>query len=142
MIASWPGKIEKGTSTGHISAFWDVLPTLAEIAGVNAPTDIDGISFLPTLMGESGQTKHDYLYWEFPAYQGQQAVRMGKWKAVRKNIFQGNMTLELYDLENDPGETTDLAVQYPGIVARIDSIMKAAHLPSELERFRMKELGD
>jgi arylsulfatase len=142
MIASWPGKIQEGTTTGHISAFWDVMPTLAEIAGVNTPADIDGISFLPTLMGENGQTEHDYLYWEFPAYQGQQAVRMGKWKAVRKNIFQGNMTIELYDLESDPGETTDLAGKYPEIIARIDSIMKAAHSPAELDRFKIKELGD
>ncbi|MBS0010990.1 MAG: sulfatase-like hydrolase/transferase, partial [Bacteroidales bacterium] len=142
MIASWPGMIKPGSVTDHVSAFWDVMPTLAEIAGVRPPEDIDGISFLPALIGERDQLQHDYLYWEFPAYQGQQAVRMGRWKAIRKNIFRGNMKIELYDLENDPGETRDLAGQYPEIISQIDSIMKAARVPAELDRFRFKELGD
>ncbi|MFO7852280.1 MAG: arylsulfatase [Bacteroidota bacterium] len=142
MIAIWPGMIEAGSRTDHISAFWDVLPTLSEISGAQVTGDIDGISFLPTLLGEGDQEKHDYLYWEFPAYQGQQAVRMGKWKAIRKNIFQGNMEIELYDLESDPTESTDISDKYPEIVARMDSIMQAAHEPAELERFKFGELGD
>lgn len=142
MIASWPGMISAGTSTGHISAFWDVLPTLCEIGGADKPDNIDGISYLPTLLGKKEQEIHDYLYWEFPSYQGQQAVRMGKWKAIRKNIFKGNMKIELYDLDNDPTESADVADEYPEIVAKIDSIMKSAHEPAELERFKIKELGD
>ena len=142
MIASWPGMIGPGTSTDHISAFWDVLPTLVEIAGEQRPKDVDGISFMSTLLGEEDQQKHDYLYWEFPAYQGQQAVRMGKWKAVRKNIFRGNLEIELYDLESDPTESTNIADKHPQIIARMDSIMRAAHLPAKVERFRFKELGD
>ena len=142
MIASWPGMIEPGSKTDHISAFWDVMPTLAEITGAETPDDIDGLSFLPVLTGVNDQEEHDYLYWEFPSYRGQQAVRMGKWKAVRKDIFNGNMRIELYDLENDPSETTDVADSYPEIVAKVDSLMKAAHTPAELDRFKIKELGD
>ena len=142
MIASWPGMISAGSSTDHISAFWDVLPTLSDISGAKNPDNIDGISFLPTLLGQDEQEKHDFLYWEFPAYQGQQAVRMGKWKAVRKNIFNGNMKIELYDLEKDPTESNNIAGDHSEILARMDSIMKAAHEPAELERFKIKELGD
>jgi len=84
MIASWPGVIEPGSETGHVSAFQDVLPTLSEITGAEAPIH-DGISFLPTLRGET-QEEHPFLYWEFPAYKGQQAVRFGNWKAVRQRM--------------------------------------------------------
>lgn len=142
MIANWPGMIKPGSSTDHISAFWDVLPTLMEIAGSGTPENIDGISFLPVLLGKDGQRDHDYLYWEFPAYKGQQAVRMGKWKAIRKEIFNGNMEIELYDLESDPAETENIADDFPDIVARIDSIMMAAHIPAQLDRFKIEELGD
>ncbi|MDT8402047.1 MAG: sulfatase-like hydrolase/transferase, partial [Bacteroidales bacterium] len=142
MIASWPGMIKGGSATDHVSAFWDIMPTLAEIAGTRSPENIDGLSFLPILLGKNDQQKHDYLYWEFPAYEGQQAVRMGKWKAVRKNIFNGNMEIELYNLETDPAESENLAADFPEIITRMDSIMEAAHVPAELERFRIKELGD
>ncbi len=88
MVASWPKQIQPGTESNHISAFWDVMPTLCEVAGIDAPADTDGISFLPALTG-ANQTAHEHLYWEFPSYGGQQAVRMGKWKGIRKNIFKG-----------------------------------------------------
>ena len=142
MIASWPAKIKPGTSSDHVSAFWDVLPTLAEIGGAPKPGNIDGISFLPTLLGSEGQQKHDYLYWEFPAYKGQQAVRMGKWKAIRKNIFDGDMDIKLYDLEDDPAESKNIAADYPGIISIMDSIMITAHETPELQRFKMLQLGD
>jgi arylsulfatase len=143
MIANWPGHIEPGSSTGHISAFWDVLPTLAEIAGAPVPDDIDGISFAPTLRGESAsQKQHEFLYWEFPAYEGQQAVRIGPWKGIRKNIFDGNMTVELYHLEDDPREEHDVAGQHPDIIAEIEAIMMREHVPATIERFKIKELGD
>ena len=142
MIASWPGKINAGSTTDHISAFWDVLPTFSELVKVNAPEDIDGISFLPTLIGGGEQGEHDFLYWEFPSYQGQQAVRIGDWKGIRKDIFKGNMEVELYDLKNDMAETTDVSDQYPAIVAQIEIIMESEHTPAEIERFKIKQLGD
>ncbi|MDG2254835.1 MAG: arylsulfatase [Opitutaceae bacterium] len=141
MIASWKGKIEKGRTTQHVSAFWDVLPTLCSVSGAKTPRNIDGLSFLPTLLGKE-QKPHGFLYWEFPSYEGQQAVRMGDWKALRKKIFKGNMTLELYNLKTDPREQNDVAKQYPEVVATIETIMKREHEPAVLERFKMKELGD
>ena len=93
MIAQWPGKIKPGTESEHISAFYDVLPTLCELAGVDEPEDIDGISFLPELLAKENQRKHDFLYWEFTEYGGQQAVRMGKWKSIRRNILRATKRL-------------------------------------------------
>ena len=142
MIASWPGKIKYGSKSNHISAFQDMMPTFCDIVGEPVPSSNDGISILPVLMGESGQRQHDYLYWEFPAYKGQQAVRMGKWKAIRREIFEGNLAIELYNLETDISEQQDLAGSYPKIVEQIAEIMKTAHTPSYLERFKFPQLGD
>ena len=142
MIASWPGKIRSGSKSDHISAFWDVMPTLSEIAGAKTPENIDGISFLPALFEKKEQQEHEFLYWEFPSYQGQQAVRMGDWKGIRKDIFKGNMKIELYNLKEDPAEEHNLAAQHPDIVLKIEEIMKREHTPAELERFKIKQLGD
>ncbi|RMG24350.1 MAG: N-acetylgalactosamine-6-sulfatase [Bacteroidetes bacterium] len=142
MIASWPGKISAGSETDHISAFYDVMPTLAEVAGIQQPPESDGISFLPSLLGRGKQLAHEYLYWEFPAYKGQQAVRMGKWKGIRRNIFEGNMDIELYDLEKDLQELHDVAEAQPEVVARMAEIMQQAHTPASIARFRFPQLGD
>ena len=142
MIASWPGKITAGTQSSHISAFWDMMPTLGQAAGIPAAGKIDGISFLPQLTGKGRQLMHPYLYWEFPGYQGQQAVRLGKWKAIRKNILKGNLKIQLYDLHKDPGEATDISVQYPQIVDQMRKIMRQEHLESPLPRFKLPAIGD
>jgi len=140
MIASWPGKIAAGTESGHISAFWDLLPTLCEVAGADIPDDVDGISYLPELLGEAGQEKHPFLYWEFPASGGQQAVRMENWKAIRKNIRQGNLELELYNLEEDIQEQNNVAADHPEIIRQMELILESEHEPAQLERFRMEAL--
>lgn len=140
-IVSWPKNIKKGSTTDHISSFYDVMPTLCEITGLEPPKGIDGLSFLPTLLEEQ-QQQHEFLYWEFPSYKGQQAVRMGKWKGIRKNIFEGNMNLELYDLSKDLEECEDVSNSYPEIVAQIKEIMQREHIPAENEKFHFKELGD
>jgi len=137
MVARWPGKIEPGGVTDHLTAFWDVMPTLAELTGTTAPDDIDGISFAPTLLGNpSEQRRHEYLYWEFPGYGGQQAVRMNRWKATRQGILRRNnpdsLAIELYDLNADPSESTDVAAGHPQVVARMRRIMQDARVPSEL----------
>ena len=142
MIVSWPGKIEPGSRTEHVSSFYDVLPTIVEIAVIDTDYQSDGISFLPTLLGQDTQASHNFLYWEFPAYKGQQAVRMGKWKAIRRNIFEGNMDIELFNLESDPQEQKNVADQYPAIVGKIEEIMQTEHTTPEIDRFKMKELGD
>jgi len=129
MIARWPGRIKPGSSTDHISAFWDFLPTCCDLIGAKIPDGIDGISFLPTLLGKPGQQQHDYLYWETTNYRPpQQAVRMGKWKGLREDVDTSNPTpLELYDLDTDIGETTNIAGSNPDIVAQIEQIMTDAH---------------
>jgi arylsulfatase len=131
MIARWPGTIEPGTVSAHMAAFQDVLPTLADVAGMPAPEETDGISFLPALKGEQ-QEAHAYLYWEFPAYGGQVAVRMGKWKAIRKGLFKDpHAPLKLYDLANDTTESNDVAERYPDIVSDMEHIIREARTPSQ-----------
>ena len=141
MIVSWPNRIKPGSTSDHISSFYDVLPTLCDITGANIPNKIDGISFKNTLLNKK-QKAHDFLYWEFPSYKGQQAVRIGKWKGIRKNIFDGNMKIELYNLENDLGEENDLSKDHPDIIKRIERIMIDEHETAELDRFKFKELND
>ena len=102
---------------------------------------MDGISYLPELLGAE-QEEHPYLYWEFPASGGQQAVRMGQWKAIRKDIREGNLQLELYNLEEDMGEQQNVASAHPDLIQEIEQIMKKEHTPAQLERFRMEALGD
>ncbi len=127
LIARWPGKIEPGGVTDHVSAFWDILPTITHVLGIDPPPDVDGISFLPTLLGQdTKQDKHKYLYWE---YQGKQAVRKGDWKAYRANPEQA---IELYNLSEDIGEQNDVASSNPDIVSEIEQIMKKARTESQL----------
>ncbi len=139
MIASWPRKIKSGTISSHISAFWDVLPTFCEIAGIKPPEDADGISFLSELTGKK-QKEHEYLYWEFPESGGQQAVIIGNFKALRKNMHKGNAGFELFDLKNDPGETKNIAGQHPEIIEKVHKIVLAEHQRSANEKWRFKLL--
>lgn len=140
LIVRWPEKIKAGTESDHISAFWDFLPTFAEITGANVPEYVDGISLLPTLLGKRKQKEHEYLYWEFHEQGGKVAVRMGNWKAVKKNVDkipQG--AIELYDLSADPGETNDVVSSHPEIVKKMEEIMKQAHKPSEIFPFSFEK---
>ena len=136
MIARWPGRIKPSTTTDHVSAFWDVLPTIAEVTATRPPENTDGISFAPTLLGRTDQQQHKCLYWEFPSYGGQQAVRMGDWKAVRQNMLRRNnrdpLKIELYNLKDDIGESRDVAAEHPEIVARMRNTMQSERVPSEL----------
>ena len=123
MIARWPGMIEPGSTTDHISAFWDVMPTIADITGASAPESIDGNSFFPALTG-STQSENKPLYWEYHAFGGMQGVRMGKWKGVRLEIRrQEDSPIQLFNLEEDVNETTDIAAQHPDVVSQIRDIM-------------------
>lgn len=131
LLVRWPGKIKQGSRTDHISAFWDLMPTLAEIADADSLPDTDGISFLPSLLDKE-QKQHDYLYWEFHEQGGRIALRMGNWKAVKRDIEKmPHGKTELYNLSTDIGETTDVASQYPDIVRKIDSLLIKARVRSE-----------
>jgi len=142
MIASWPGKIKAGSTTDHMASFQDILPTLSKVSDTENTVESDGISFYPTLISGQNQAEHAYLYWEFPGYNGQQAVRMGDWKAIRKNIKNGQLVTELYNLKNDLKEKINVADDYPEVVKKMEQIMKESHSQSELEKFRMEALGD
>jgi arylsulfatase A len=133
MIARWPGKIDSGTKSDLVSAFYDVMPTLCDIAGVKSPKETDGISFVPTLLGQSKkQLKHEFLIWEFYGGQGQQAVRLGDWKGVRRQCKKDpDGPIELYDLVTDIGEKHNVADQHPDIVKRVVQIMEQEHGATE-----------
>ena len=136
MIVSWPGKVAAGTKSDLISAFWDIMPTFADIVDVKAPENIDGISFLPTLLGKPGQKQHTSMYWEFHENNGRQAVRMGDWKLVRYNVsIPEKETTELYNLKTDLGETTNVAASNPKIVAKMLKIMKESRVSSPIFNF-------
>jgi len=126
-LAWWPGTVPAGSVSDHIGYFGDWMATAAELAGTRPPEAVDSISFVPTLRGRRQQQRqHEYLYWEFYERGGKQAVRAGKWKAIRKPMFHGRT--ELYDLSRDPGETTDLARQHPDVVRRLEKLMDQAHV--------------
>jgi len=140
MIAAWHGRIKPDTETDHLSAFWDVFPTLAELTGASLPAGVDGISFLPVLTGENNQQKqHDYLYWEFHELGGRKAIRKDNWKLVMYNVFTPEKTsVELFDLQTDPGEEHNLANQYPDLVKDLTELMTNAHTESEVFPFEAR----
>ncbi|MFY0714935.1 arylsulfatase [Seonamhaeicola sp. NFXS20] len=142
MIAKWPLKIKEGTSSNHVSTFWDWMPTLADIVGVELSEPTDGISFFPTLKGlVDRQPKHPYLYWEFHELGGRQAVRSGDWKLVKYNVLDSSLTTTaLYNIVNDPSESIDLAKEKPNKVQELLEIMNQARVPSEVFRFNAKTI--
>jgi len=127
LIARWPGTIAPGAVTEHVSAFWDFLPTAADIAGVALPDSLDGLSYRPALRGQP-QQPHDYLYWEFYEQGGKQAVRQGPYKAV---YFRDQDRTELYDLSTDLGEARSLSDERPGLADSLHALMRQARTPSE-----------
>lgn len=125
-IAFWPGKIMPNTTTDHISAFWDVLPTFCDIASVEKPQGIDGISFLPTLLGKPGEQKqHEYLYWEFFEANGRQAVVKGNYKGIIQNLRK-EPYFELFDLSVDESETNNIAAEHPEIEKEMRRLFREA----------------
>ena len=127
MIARWPGQVPAGRTSDHVWTHWDLLPTLAAVAGAQAPAGLDGRAMTGALTGGLAP-EHEFLYWEFHERGFQQAVRMGKWKAVRLKTGE---PLELYDLASDIGETTNVAANNPDVIARIEAYLKTARTPAE-----------
>jgi arylsulfatase A len=134
LIVRWVGRIKPGRTTDHVASLQDVLPTLLEAVGAarRIPAGIDGLSFLPTLLGSGKQPEHEYLYMEFPAYGGQQMVRLGNWKGIRQDLLKNpDAPIELYDLAVDIGEQNNLAQKHPALVENIRRIMRSARRPSK-----------
>ncbi len=130
MIVRWPGRIEAGRVSDFVWAFWDFLPTAAELAGAKPPPAIDGVSVLPVLLGREGPRLPRFLFWEFTMRKRPtaQAVRWGRWKAVRD---APNAPIRLYDLETDIGEKHDVAEQHPEVTAKIAAYLKTARTESK-----------
>jgi arylsulfatase A-like enzyme len=133
MIVRWPGRIKPDTTSEQIWAFWDFMPTAADLAGVRPPDGIDGVSVLPTLTGHEQTDLADRpLYWELGV---SQAARIGKWKAIRSNP---NAALELYNLDSDPSERNNVAAEHPKLIAKFKRFLATARIaspqwPSELD---------
>lgn len=139
LIVYWPNKIKANSTSSHVSAFWDFLPTVCDILDVEPTKYTDGISFLPELLGKE-QEKHDYLYWEFHARGGKQAVRLNDWKGLRLNMTNNpDAPIELYNLVSDPGEENNIAKENPLIVKEIIDIMNKEHTPSEIFSFNYEK---
>ena len=142
MIATWNKKIKPGSITNHISAQYDVMATLLELINYRNIPETDGISFLPTLLDKKEQSVHNFLYWEFPEYGGQIAIRMGDWKVIRRNLKRSgeNHTLELYNLSLDPEELNNVATDHPQILDTASDIYDNEHIKSEIEEFRINSI--
>jgi arylsulfatase A len=127
-IARWPGHIPAGRVTDHISAQYDVMATLADLIGVEAPEN-DGISMMPVLLGkEDEQVKHEFLYFEFPPKGGQLAIRIGDWKGIKVGLGKNPDTKwELYNLTSDVAESNNVADQHPAIIEQLEKILKQEH---------------
>jgi arylsulfatase A len=125
-VVRWPGRVPAGSVSGYAGAFWDWLPTFADLLGIELTVETDGVSLLPVLQArEEHQAAREYLYWEFGRGQ---AVRIGDWKAVRRRV---DRPIELYDLASDPVESRDAAAEHPEVVERIAWIMENGRTPSE-----------
>lgn len=144
MIASWSGVIAPGSRSDHISGFQDVFPTLSELLGCESSQELDGISFLPTLLGKADkQDEHPYLYWEFPEQGGQIAIRKGDWKVITRNLRNTKETevTEVYNLAKDPKEVHDLASEQPALIKEYWDIVAKEHVPSRLPNWQYPRLN-
>lgn len=140
-IVQWPGKIKAGTTSELVSATIDMMPTFCDLLKLSVPENVDGLSLLPTLLGQNARQKqHEYLYFEYPEYGGQQAVRWGNWKAIRLGILKGPFKTQLFDLSKDIQEQNNVAAQHPEIVKRMEDIMKKEHHTPDIKRFLMPAL--
>jgi len=132
MIVKWPQVVKSGTVSNQPIAFWDVLPTLAEVGTVKPTSKIDGVSFLPTLKGKKQSIKHQPFYWEFYEQGGKQAVISGDWKLIKLNVKTPEKTyFELYNIKNDLSEKNNLASTQPAMVKKLSKLMDKQYVLSE-----------
>ena len=136
LVVSWPGRIEAGSSSELPVANWDFFPTLISLAGGSTSVSLDGIDFSPVLIDEGPAPEREGLYWEYHSRGGMQAARLGDWKGLRVDAHGApDAPIQLFDLKNDPNETTDVASDHPGIVARIDAFMAESRTTSDVPRW-------
>lgn len=124
LLVRWPGVVKPRRTSDHVCTLWDIWATLADAVGADAPKT-DGVSFAPTLRGDAEQREHEALYWEYHAYGGIRAARLGQWKAVQRNVKKGEASIELYDLSADIGETKDVAEAHPEVIDRVRKVFSA-----------------
>lgn len=132
-----PANVKAGVENNHVSAFWDMMPTLAEVTGQKLSVATDGISMLPTILSKKGQKEHKSLYWEFHEQNGRMALRSGKWKLIKQPVV-GKTILELYDLDKDIHEDNNLADKYPAKVKELEKMMDDSRIESPLFNFGRK----
>ncbi|HEX2973402.1 MAG TPA: arylsulfatase [Tepidisphaeraceae bacterium] len=128
LIARWPGHVPAGRTSEQLLAFWDFLPTAADLAQAPVPANLDGISMLPALLGKRQKSQHEFLYWEFHEGGFKQAVRMGNYKAIR---LAPNKPIELYDITRDLGESRNIAQDHPNTIRKIEAYLATARTESK-----------
>jgi arylsulfatase A-like enzyme len=136
-IARWPGHVKAGAVSEQVWAFWDILPTLAELTAQKPPAGLDGVSILPALL-EGKVVERPPLYFEFHERGFDQAARIGDWKAVRHGL---KLPVELYDLKGDLGERRDVAAGHPEVVKRFEDYFKSARTESATWPIRERPKG-
>lgn len=134
-IVSWPAMVKAGTVSNHISTFWDFMPTACALACIDTGDGLDGISFLPELLGKP-QKKHETIYFEFFERGGRQSILKDSWKCVKLNVLKPEDTIvELYNLANDPEEKNNIASQHPGKVEELLTLMESSRTSHQLYPF-------
>ena len=135
MIVRWPGGAPAGKTSDHSGYFGDFFATACELGGAKTPDGLDSLSFAAAIRGQADQQKpHEQLYWEFYERGSAQAVRQGKWKAVRKPMLTGKT--ELYDLSSDIGEERNIAAKHPDLVRKLEAVMDKEHVPADMWKVR------
>lgn len=138
-IVHWPNKVKPGVNSTLVSSQYDMFATILEIAGVDHNHPTDGLSLCPSIFDKGTQKQHDFLFWVFPEYGGQVAIRMKHWKLVRQNLKdpKNKPTLELYNLSVDPNEKVNVVARYPEIIQKMSEIFQREHTPAEIESFKI-----
>tara|TARA_Y100001935_G_scaffold90863_1_gene75399 strand:- start:345 stop:1865 length:1521 start_codon:yes stop_codon:yes gene_type:complete len=141
-VVSWPKKIRSGRVVDDVSISYDLFATISELSGVDETYSTDGISLVDLFTDENISLDREYIYWEFPSYGGQQAARMGDFKALRTDIKKGNDKIELYNLSEDIREQTDISSENPEIIKKFNDIFDREHIKSDIKRFQMGYIDD
>jgi len=137
LIFNWPGHIDGSSQSDMIAGAQDILPTIYDVLDIQSDLEHDGLSLAPTILGDVGdQSEHEYLYWEFPEYGGQRALRWGDYKAFNGDIHEGDTTIHLYNIQSDVQEQQDISTDHPELISFVKGIFEKEHTPSPNPRWR------